>query len=317
MRNKKIEFNFSSPELSQKYSNLILREIPLSATGVSSRVFFYLKDKKLIDYKVSKATDKKSWVKLNYFEAFWLMMIKEFRVFGIPDRHIKVIKSALFKTTAELYKEGDFEKETLMKQLGMIWMNEDEREEMHQEFDDYLEGVEKIPDADLIYLTSIGGIVSTLLLSSDMPVFVLVPNTNPETMKDAPLMIEVITELVPSDLQISNEGLNPHVSKLTIPLRPIFEKLFTSEIKNELFLHYRLITDKEKQILDLIQEGDFKEIVIKMSEGEPVLNIKNKGEFVGDKVKEIRKILGIKNYKNITLVFRNDKHIYYENESKI
>ena len=245
------------------------------------------------------------------------MMIKEFRVFGIPDRHIKLIKSALFKTTAELYKEGHFEKEVLMKQLGMIWMNEDEREEMHQDFDDYLEGVEKIPDSDLIYLTSIGGIVSTLLLSSDMPVFVLVPNTNPETMKDAPLMIDVITELVPSDLQMSNEGLNPHISKLTIPLRPIFEKLFTSEIKNELFLHYRLITDKEKQILDLIQEGDFKEIVIKMSEGEPVLNIKNKGEFVGDKVKEIRKILGIKNYKNITLIFRNDKHIYYENESKI
>ena len=89
-------------------------------------------------------------------------------------------------------------------------------------------------------------------------------------------MIDVITELVPADLQMSNEGLNPHISKLTIPLRPIFEKLFTSKIKNELFLHYRLITDKEKQILDLIQDGDFKEIVIKMSEGEPVLNIKNK-----------------------------------------
>lgn len=317
MRHKKIELNFSSPELSQKYSNLILREIPLSATGVTSRVFFYLKNKKLIDYKNSNASDKKSWVKLNYFEAFWLMMIKEFRIFGIPDRHIKLIKLMLFKTTAELYKEGHFEKELLMKQLGMIWMNEDEREEMHQTFDDYLEGIEKIPEEDLMYLTLIGGIVSRLLLSSDMPVFVLVPNTNPETMKDAPLMFDVITEFVPSDLQMSNEFVNPNISKLTIPLRPIFEKLFTSGIKNELFLHYRLITDKEKQILDLIQEGDFKEIVIKMSEGEPVLKIKNKGEFIGDKAKEIRKILGIKNYKNITLVFRNDKHIYYENESKI
>ena len=48
MRNKRIELNFSSPELSQKYSNLILREIPLSATGVTSRVYFYLKDKKLV-----------------------------------------------------------------------------------------------------------------------------------------------------------------------------------------------------------------------------------------------------------------------------
>ena len=66
MRNKKIDLNFSSPELSQKYSNLILREIPLSATGVSSRVFFYLKDKKLIDYKVAKATDK---ILINYFLA--------------------------------------------------------------------------------------------------------------------------------------------------------------------------------------------------------------------------------------------------------
>ena len=317
MRHKKIELNFSSHELSQKYSNLILREIPLSATGVTSRVFFYLKNKKLIDYTNSNASDKKSWVKLNYFEAFWLMMIKEFRIFGIPDRHIKLIKLMLFKTTAELYKEGHFEKELLMKQLGMIWMNEDEREEMHQTFDDYLEGIEKIPEEDLMYLTLIGGIVSRLLLSSDMPVFVLVPNTNPETMKDAPLMFDVITEFVPSDLQMSNEFVNPNISKLTIPLRPIFEKLFTSGIKNELFLHYRLITDKEKQILDLIQEGDFKEIVIKMSEGEPVLKIKNKGEFIGDKAKEIRKILGIKNYKNITLVFRNDKHIYYENESKI
>ncbi|MDG1394944.1 MAG: hypothetical protein P8P86_00120 [Flavobacteriales bacterium] len=317
MSNKKIGFNFSSPELAQKYSNLTLREIPLSATGVSSRVFFYLKDKKLIDYKVAKATDKKSWVKLNYFEAFWLMMIKEFRVFGIPDRHIKLIKSALFKTTAELYKEGHFEKEVLMKQLGMIWMNEDEKEEMHQEFDDYLEGVEKIPESDLIYLTLMGGIISILLLTSDMPVFVLVPNTNPETMKDAPLIIELITELVSSEIQMSNESINPHTSKLTIPLRPIFEKLFMSDIKNKLFLHYRLITDKENQILDLIQEGDFKEIVIKMSGDEPVFNVKNKGEFVGDKAKEIRKILGIKNYKNITLVFRNDKHIYYENESKI
>lgn len=316
MSNINEDWNFT-PELSQKYSNLILREIPLSATGVSSRVFFYWKEKELIAYKTDDDSDKRSWVKLNYFEAFWLMMIKELRVFGIPDKHIRAIREILFKTPADLYQEGYYDRDTFLQTVGLFPVTESEREEMIKSLDDYLEGIEKVPKSDHLYVTLLGSIVSTLLLTNDQPVFFLAPNTDPETMDKKPLIIDVFTKFLTPELQQKNEWINQDIPMLTIPLRPIFAKIFESGIKDKLLLQYRLITDKESQILDLIQKGDFKEITIKMNENEPVLNVKNKGEIVGDKVKEIRRILGVKNYKNITLTFRNDKHIYYENESKL
>lgn len=315
MGNKKIDFNFS-PGLAQQYSNLILREIPLSATGVTSRVFFYWKEKELINYKATKKGDKRERVKLNYFEAFWLMIIKELRVFGIPDKHIKGIRFVLFKTAAQLYKEGLISKEELMRQLGSLSVNGEELSDLNQTFDDYLEGIEKIPESDLPFLTILGSILSMLILLNDSPVLVLMPNTDPEKMEKIPLILDVVSEYETSTENRASELMNSKISKLTIPLRPIFEKLFMSGIKNEQFLHYRLITDKENQILNLIQKGDFKEILIKKTDEEPVVLVKGKGEIIGEKVKEIRRILGVKDYDNITLKFRNEKHIYYENESK-
>jgi hypothetical protein len=315
MSNKKIEFNFS-PDLAQKYSNLVIREIPLSATGVTSRVFYYLNDKKLIDYKTKEEGDKREWVKLNYFEAFWLMIIKELRVFGIPDKHIIGIKSVLFKTTAQLYEVGLLSKAELMTQFESLNINVEEPVNLNQTFEDYLDRMDKIPESDIPFITIIGGALTALILLNDSPVMVLTPNVDPETMKKVPLKLEVLSEY---DISVDSQmggWINSKISKLTIPLRPIFEELFKSEIKNEQFLHYRLITDKENQILDIIQKEDFKEIVIKKTESEPVVLVKGKGEIKGDKVKEIRKILGVKDYDNITLKFRNDKHIYYENESK-
>lgn len=315
MSNNKMDFNFS-PGLAQQYSNLILREIPLSATGITSRVFHYWNKEKLIEYKVTKKGDKREMVKLNYFEAFWLMIIKELRVFGIPDKHIKGIRSVLFKTTAQLYRDGLINKDEFLMQFESLSVNGEDLSDLNQTIDDYLEGIEKIPESDIPFLTTLGGVLSMLILLNGSPVLLLMPNTDLEKMDETPLTLHIISEYENLTENQPNEWININISKLTIPLRPIFEKLFLTEIKNEQFLHYRLITDKENQILDLIQKGDFKEIVIKMTGEEPVIQIKNKGEIVGDKVKEIRKILGVKDYENITLKFRNDKHIYYENESK-
>ena len=172
--------------------------------------------------------------------------------------------------------------------------------------------LKKSPNCEMIFLDIFESALGTLIFSNDSPSLIFKANLDDETNLEMPVIGLYESQLT----EINNESQSLSTSCIKIPLRPLYEKLFDWDIKDETFQSFRLITDREKEILEIIRTGDFKELTITPGKGEPVLKLKSSGSIKGDKVKEIRKLLGLKEYESINLKFRNNKDIYFENTSK-
>jgi len=70
MSNKKIRLNFET-ELLTQYSTLKKREIDLSITGMSSRVFNYCKNKGIIDFSNETKDGKRKKSKIRKWTQKW------------------------------------------------------------------------------------------------------------------------------------------------------------------------------------------------------------------------------------------------------
>ena len=295
-------------EMFSRYANLNNREIVLSTTGMTSRVFNYCKNNKIIDYELNLAPGKRGRVKLNYFEAFWVMIVQEFRGFGMSDRFILDMKGFFFRPLIEILEDNKIEVDEI---LNRVKENEDLSEERKSELtEDYFnELMSNAPEEEFMFTTYLGSLIGGMLLSDEEPEFNIFFNKNPETSEEMPYVFltgNLVVD-VPSEIHLSTTSIH-------LPLKKIFSSIFDLEISDQVLNHFRLLSDRESQIVSLIRAGDFKECVITIVNGEPAFKIKNEGEITGDQVKEIRKILGMKDYKNINLKFRNNKHIYYECE---
>lgn len=302
----------NSTEISTKFNNLIKREISLGLTGMSSRVFNYCKNSGVIDYSVDLPPGKRARVKLNFFEAFWVMIVQELRGFGLSDKAMIELKTSLHSDHLESLDDMGISVSDTLEKVGEIMTETGDY--IHIDPDELRELINSIPDEEKIYTTTLGGLISGILITNQAPVIKLHFNKNVENSRYKSLVIFIedgveVAQQIPDDVVLSD-------SFISIPLRPIYETLFELDISDEVFHKYRLLTDKEEKIISLIRSGDYKECIIKNVKEEPVLKVKNEGEITGDKVKQIRKLLGVKDYDNVMLKFRNDKHIYYENESK-
>lgn len=314
MSNKKIEISFSE-HLFEKMDKLLLKEIPLNALDITSRVFHYYREKKLIDYTPEK-TDKRTWVKLNCFEAFWLLLIKELRAFNFPDKHIIEFKNFMWSSFID-YSIAHSEYQNLKNKPEFELRNLSDEEQ--KEYNEFIKNPQKLNDTlmdeERVLVSHLGLLMYSVIFEKKTTNLVIYPTPNYNEKKDPPFQIDIeggIFEQIAAKLE--EDYQLEEASRLIVPLKIISGKLFESDIKDDVLINYNLITFKEKKLLDAIRSGDYKEIIIKRDKKDDLnFNVIQSGEITGEKAKEIRRILGAKDFKNITLKFRNDKHIYFEN----
>ena len=172
--------------------------------------------------------------------------------------------------------------------------------------------VKKIPNNERVVLSNLGSLINLLIFSNDSPILIFKMNLDENTKEVIP-----VRGLIESKFTETNQtGTDLSSASIRLPLRPIYEKIFESNIKDETFQAYKLITEKEAEILEIIRSGEFKELIVTPGKKEPKIKLTSSGSIKGDKVKEIRKLLGLKEYQSLTLKFRNDKDIYFENTLK-
>jgi hypothetical protein len=91
----------------------------ISDLGVTSRVFSNWKLNNVIP-----KDDGRQWVRLNFFEYFWIQMIIDLRNLGIPLERIAKVKDQLFQRIqirdAYFDEKGDFIEETLAMLNGFL-----------------------------------------------------------------------------------------------------------------------------------------------------------------------------------------------------
>jgi hypothetical protein len=101
---------------------------------------------------------------------------------------------------------------------------------------------------------------------------------------------------------------------INVPIVPLVAKLFENAAFDKYTFQFGLFDTNEKKIIDALNDDLCKEIkVTKHQSGDVTLNLTFEENLKNEHAKEVRKILGLKQYEKIELVYRNDKHLIINN----
>jgi hypothetical protein len=98
---------------------------------------------------------------------------------------------------------------------------------------------------------------------------------------------------------------------------PLIAKMFENSNFDKYTLQFDLFNQNEKKIIDALNDDLCKEIkVSKHLSGDITLNLTFEADVKNEHAKEVRRILGLKQYDKMELVYRNDKHLIINNTRK-
>lgn len=298
-----------SERLEQYYSNITERLLNLNVTGVTPRTFQHWKSEGLVDHELDEDGEKRSWVRLNIFDFMWLKILKHARDFGLPIPVLVELKKFILNDPlAELLKNPDVMRAHAIQVLGRT----------HEEFEADLELTRQsiaakayLPPEARFLTTQLGTMVLILIFKNwDV-------NLNVVKDEDGFKFFFIPLGDHPSMNQLSEPLFD--TPYLTIPLLPMFKE-FLDEPKNDKNLDaWGFIRKDERRALDAIRNKTFLEVVIKRKRGtdDLIIDATIEEDVLAQKAKEIRRILGMNDYTEVTVKLRNDQHLYVKNKIKL
>lgn len=301
------------------YPLLTEKKIPLTLLDVHSRVYFNWKKEGLINETVNEDENdpKRRKVFLNVFDALWILIIKELRNLNIDLKTILELKKFLFSIVqldneklAQLSKEEFMD--SILENIPFEYQ-EAVRQEFAEKSIDAL--IDMIDEEMVIAFKYIGSLLTDVLLlhkavsliiiketaSSELD-FVIVKNNSKATAKEKEELYGIYST------HLSNNIL------INIPILPLVNKLFEDENLEKYCVGFGLFNSNEKKLLKALHDDNCKKIsIIKYDSEHITFDITKEINVKGDTAKEIRKILGLKQYEKVELTYRNDKHLVIKN----
>lgn len=310
------------------YPKLNQRLVTNKDLEIEPRVFHHWRECGVIDYNKNTESEdtpnkeRRGKVFFNAYEALWLLMVKDLRELNIDLKTIIQIKEFLFadqvnssELTPEFIKElSDAEvMDTILKSLPEEVRIEIENDEMKlNQFISMMQSMSKnIVDMKPNWMTTF---FTTILLMNKTPILQIIKKG---TRIDTGII--VIEDFYPHSTKL--ESMQKIVENLTndfyinIPIRKYFDRIFSDFKLDVLVKKFELFSKLELEVLEKIQDGDFQEVKIyNKSEKDFLVTVIKKSNFSNEKVRELKKILGLKEYDKLEMIFRNDKHIVVKNE---
>ena len=279
----------------------------LSMTGVPARVYFYWKKSGLIEsFGVDES--KKGWIKINLIEYLWIKIIVILRDYGVPFEKIKETKEKLFSNYIDILIT---EKDDYIEFLRESKFSEEKISKIIRVIDLVKEEVNSSPEEFEIYQTLIGNLVMGLLLKNDKGYITL--SKGEDEYEVGYFSIKTMTEF--------ETLVSPYFDEpcLFIPIRSIIAE-FLDDFKTEkTAVSINLLDLKEMKVIEAIRKRDFKEITIKLESNKEtiIIEIEKDGNILDEKAKEIKRILGLNEYSEVLIKFRNNKNLYFKNKTRI
>jgi hypothetical protein len=104
---------------------------------------------------------------------------------------------------------------------------------------------------------------------------------------------------------------------INLPIISIIEHLFENE---NLITHcsdYGFFSNQERQLFEAIRNDECEEIkIVKHQSGDCTINFSNSKSISGEEAKKLRRILGLKNYDRVEVIYRNESHLVIKNTNK-
>jgi hypothetical protein len=309
-------------ELYDFYPKIFEKKIPLNLLDISSRNYSNWKKENLLfnAKKFNKEDDeKRERVLLNVFDAFWLSIVKELKNFNVDFNTIRQVKDVLYSNL-----EFDQEKiDTLTKNEFVNAILHKMPEEHHQVIKPLLldgslfKMIDSfIDEKNLILFKNIGNILFQILVQKVAVSLIITKDDDFvevvffKNEMDFPNSGNIKTNERISDIMINTTYIN-------ISLVPLVSKLFENTDFDKYNFQYNLFNKNERKVIEALNDNNCKEIkVTKHNSGDITLNLSFEKEVIKEEAKEIRKILGLKQYEKMEVVFRNDSHLILNNTKK-
>lgn len=309
-------------DLFEYYPEIAKKKIPLSLLDISSRVYINWKKEGLLyrnTEEIALSEVKRQWVYLNVFDALWLSIIAELRNLNLDLETIRELKEFLFSNAEmDANKIDAISKEDFVDSI-LNYFPEQQKETAKKILmtTDIFSHLDEIITSELGYfLKKISSLILSVLVrgiavsivvkkSSDYLEFLIVNQEKELSLEEKEKNHAFYSE------QFANSVF------INIPIAPLLRNLFENEKFDTYSIDYGLYTKAEKTILNALNDNDVKEIKIsKHNSGTMTLNISSQKEIKDNSAKELRKIIGLKQYEKIEVVFRNDKHLIVTNTRK-
>ncbi len=308
----KTKFNLQLEDLQKMdllYPRINESVVPLSLTGVTPRNFYSWKENGLIPYFDSNSDEERKWVKLNVINYLWIKVIQSLRDLGVSYEGINSVKEILFTNSMYEITNPDFER--LMKEN--FDLNEEEIETFRLSqyfFADLFHQALNEGKVSEIELTLLNQIITQILLDNSQISLIICKKNNS-------FIVDLYVYKGRFDFVNKYSSQLRELPHIEVPLNNLLEGFF-DEPKSEKYAEiFGLINVKEKKVLDAIRKNDFLELHIKRdSSGELFIETIKDGEITDEKATLIRKILGLGDYQEVTLKYRNNKHLYFKNKKR-
>ena len=301
------------------YPKIFEKKIPINLLDISSRNYLNWKKENLLNIPKENKSDsieKREKVLLNVFDALWLLIIKELREFNVDFLTIRAVKDILYSYIQLDQNKIDSTPNDEFINSILKYIPNEFQELIKPLLKDgsFFQLVDKLIDnKNAVLFQNIGGILTDILIR-EISVSLIIKKSNG--------FVEVEFLKIDASDSYSNYGIaisNSIVKDtfINVPMVPLIGKLFENSNFDKYIFQFDLYNQNEKKVIDALNDDLCKEIKItKHHTGDITLNLTFEADVKNEHAKEVRRILGLKQYEKIELVYRNEKHLIINNTRK-
>jgi len=301
------EHGITVQAIEKLYPRLYEPIMNLALTRVPARLYFYWKKSGLIDSSVTNENEK-GWVKINLIEYLWIKVIVIMRDFGVPFEKIKETKELMFTNIIDLLAKQKDEYITFLRENSKV--SEKEIKAVEKALNLAKKEINNLPDEFSIYHTLLGNLVLDLLLKNDKGYITLAKSENGYEVSYFSIKSMAAFETFVQPLF--------DVPCLFIPIRSLIQE-FLDDFKTEKVAEtINLLNLKEMKVIEAMRKKDFREIIIKLDNKKSLtIDVEKDGDILDQRAKEVKRMLGLNEYSEVTIKYRNDKNLYFKNKTRI
>jgi len=286
-------------------ATLVLPQFTISEIGITHRWITHWDNQGLLGSKRNGS----GWRRFSFVDYIWLRIIVHLREFHLPLSAIKQVKKFLWEPTSQEEIESGAEDYLQMVKNGELPIPLDMTFEKFEKW--YKLEVSKTKKTGARQLNRLFWIIFAMqLYERPFCLFIGQDGECGSIFFGGDGMVELGLSALTQQIGLADF--------ICLNLYRILHEFFSNEkIKEEVIQKIALLNDKEKQILELIQKDDFKEISIKLNDNkEYIVGIK-RNKSVDKITNEVSSIINRSKYQDIKLVTHKGKIILAEVTEKL
>ncbi len=304
--NPDLGFDFIE-KIKVQYPKIMERTIPLSATGVSSWTFFDWKSKGMIPFEAENENDR---VRLNLIEYVWVKVNANLRQFGIPFKELSKMKNLIYNP--DVYIQAVKNLPEMIKRVENTGQYSEEQLHSAKRSLHFLsENIDVNSTIDKPFFTVFASIIFNMIVLRDKGVLFGFKSKTKNELG--------FTCLLQSAIENMPAEINPYnFDHIQILLNPIVNELLEKDQLEKYSFSLGLLNVDEQKIIKAIRERNFTEIIIRLKgKDDLVIDVTEELNINGDKAIQIKKILGLNEYDEALIKYRNKKEVYIKNKKRL